>query len=589
MTRYCDIVMKGGITSGVVYPLAIHELSNHYQFRNIGGTSAGAIAAAGAAAAEYGRQHGNARSFDQLAELPTDLETRIPSLFRPSESTEPLFRVFAAPAKAKGTRSKITRTAIAAARGFPLAGLLGLALPLVLGVTSAIAGGAVGWLWVGVSALLAVLFAAIAIVVAVVRRFVRVVPENYYGLCSGQGAREADGKEPLTPWLADLLDSLAGKPPDKPLTFGDFRGDRADREPEINLEMVTTCLTQGRPYRLPFDNNEFWFKPEELRDLFPERIVDWMVAHPGESNGDESFEGYIKLPRADDLPVVFAARLSLSFPFLISAVPLHAIDYSTKVKKPERCWFSDGGITSNFPVHFFDSPVPRWPTFAINLRPFHRCHPRDAKTECNNVWMPKTNQTRKEWWTVWDNRKGFRKLSGFCASIAQTTRNWRDNAQASIPGYGDRIVHISHTDQEGGLNLYMSKKVIESLSERGRCAGELLHRRFSVPPIEPTRLTWDNQRWVRYRLFMRLLEKSGKQLQVGCRGLAPDKPIEELSRRGEHEPPESYRWVNHGQRDFAVKATFDLLHLFESWEGASESFAERAPEAATDLRVVPHV
>ena len=47
----CDLIMKGGITSGVVYPLAIVELAQKYRFKNIGGTSAGAIAAAAAAAA----------------------------------------------------------------------------------------------------------------------------------------------------------------------------------------------------------------------------------------------------------------------------------------------------------------------------------------------------------------------------------------------------------------------------------------------------------------------------------------------------------------------------------------------------------
>lgn len=57
-TRLCDLVMKGGITSGVVYPSAVCELARLYSFKNIGGTSAGAIAAAAAAAAEYGRRQG---------------------------------------------------------------------------------------------------------------------------------------------------------------------------------------------------------------------------------------------------------------------------------------------------------------------------------------------------------------------------------------------------------------------------------------------------------------------------------------------------------------------------------------------------
>ena len=53
--RYCDIVMKGGITSGLIYPRAVAELAEVYRFKNIGGTSTGAIAAALTAAAEYRR------------------------------------------------------------------------------------------------------------------------------------------------------------------------------------------------------------------------------------------------------------------------------------------------------------------------------------------------------------------------------------------------------------------------------------------------------------------------------------------------------------------------------------------------------
>ncbi len=30
--RFCDLVMKGGIASGVVYPMAIEELSHNYHF-----------------------------------------------------------------------------------------------------------------------------------------------------------------------------------------------------------------------------------------------------------------------------------------------------------------------------------------------------------------------------------------------------------------------------------------------------------------------------------------------------------------------------------------------------------------------------
>ena len=50
--------MKGGITSGIVYPGLICKLAERYEFQSIGGTSAGAIAAALTAAAEYARRNG---------------------------------------------------------------------------------------------------------------------------------------------------------------------------------------------------------------------------------------------------------------------------------------------------------------------------------------------------------------------------------------------------------------------------------------------------------------------------------------------------------------------------------------------------
>ena len=48
----CDLLMRGGITSGIVYPPAIAKLAETYNFRSIGGTSAGAIAAAAYSANE---------------------------------------------------------------------------------------------------------------------------------------------------------------------------------------------------------------------------------------------------------------------------------------------------------------------------------------------------------------------------------------------------------------------------------------------------------------------------------------------------------------------------------------------------------
>lgn len=86
----CDLVMEGGITSGVVYPPAILKLARRYRFRAVGGASAGAIAAAATAAAEYGREEGGFTAFEAMQQ-----ELASPGFFekvlRPSAATEPLF------------------------------------------------------------------------------------------------------------------------------------------------------------------------------------------------------------------------------------------------------------------------------------------------------------------------------------------------------------------------------------------------------------------------------------------------------------------------------------------------------------------
>ena len=76
--KCCDLTMKGSITSGVVYPFAVTELATKRRFENIGGISAGAIAAAITAAAEYNRTGGG---FLTLSEIPEDIEERLLPFF----------------------------------------------------------------------------------------------------------------------------------------------------------------------------------------------------------------------------------------------------------------------------------------------------------------------------------------------------------------------------------------------------------------------------------------------------------------------------------------------------------------------------
>jgi hypothetical protein len=117
-----DVTMKGGIASGVIYPLAICELARTFRLRNIGGASAGAIAAGFAAAAELGRAradrqaltrpghpipedpkrsyHGLANTVAWLTQLDDEDEVkeefRLAQLFKPLQATLPLFRLLVA-------------------------------------------------------------------------------------------------------------------------------------------------------------------------------------------------------------------------------------------------------------------------------------------------------------------------------------------------------------------------------------------------------------------------------------------------------------------------------------------------------------
>jgi predicted acylesterase/phospholipase RssA len=117
--RRCDIVMKGGITSGIVYPPAVYEIAKHFRFVNVGGASAGAIAASLTAAAEY-RRHvelqkhsGNElKGFELLDAIPTDLskDAALLGLFRPNSKTRTLYEYITRVFQSKSVAATFLRT-----------------------------------------------------------------------------------------------------------------------------------------------------------------------------------------------------------------------------------------------------------------------------------------------------------------------------------------------------------------------------------------------------------------------------------------------------------------------------------------------
>ena len=92
-TKHCDLVMKGGLTSGIVYPATVLTLAKDYRFHSVGGTSAGAIAAAVTAAAEAGRRVGG---FEKLEKVAAEIAKPgfLLNIFRASGATRSLMNLF---------------------------------------------------------------------------------------------------------------------------------------------------------------------------------------------------------------------------------------------------------------------------------------------------------------------------------------------------------------------------------------------------------------------------------------------------------------------------------------------------------------
>jgi len=343
----------------------------------------------------------------------------------------------------------------------------------------------------------------------------------------------------VVPWLNDCLNALAGLPPEQVLRFGhlwsgvDHREDDLMKRPSepttwrlmsedpdhrlVNLELMTTDLTRQRPFRFPLDATDdddpeqLWICIQELREaespMFPESILQAL-----ERTESRTVQGRTlhKLPQPWHLPVIFAVRISMSLPALFQAIRLYRIRKSLPIQddlgrtiddrgKPltllspqdsaQELWFSDGGITSNFPVHFFDNPLPRWPTVSLNLG----IHPDDAPHQ--DVWLPQD----------WENLKVPVKTLGgsglrFGQAIFNTAMSWRDSLQSDLPGYRNRIAQVRTNPGEGGTNLFMPREIIASLALRGALAGARLRTRFDDDN------QWDRFRWLRLRTALSNLE-----------------------------------------------------------------------------------
>ena len=628
----CDLVMKGGITSGVVYPLAVVELAEVYRLRSVGGSSAGAIAAAAAACAELGRAGGG---FERLAALPHDLgergssgRSRLFTLFQPLPSMRRLFRLVTAGLGTTG-RGRATAMVLAALLAWLPYAALGAAAGVLLAVLGFLAGGPAQWVCLVAGLVVALVGLAAGTAYGVVRDVAR-LPEVGFGLCSGLSQPGSTGSA-LTPWLHETFQALAGRTTaDPPVTFGELA------DAGITLKLMTTNLSRRQPLALPWETHQHTFDPAEMRALFPEDVVRQLergaalVGGGPDARTDDRLEELDRLqarpllpfPDGSDVPVVVGVRMSLSFPGLIAAVPLHAVDFSLEANHRartaardwlrthpdasaeqaaaavpaltwQRNWFSDGGICANLPLHFFDSALPRRPTFAIDLAEFPVDRAKQAD-ERDNSYLPVTNSAgllRVQ--TVWP-RSGLGAVVGFVVSLVDTARTWVDEAQLSMPGYRDRIVTVFHEGSEGGLNLDMGERTVDALSQRGQGAARRLVDRFAGahPGVVPA-AGWDNHRWVRFRTasasFSDTLDSFRTGYDAEPLGTTPYAEWVGVAEDGREADAPLPSYPVTGKRRHAVNLrTAGLLDTAREWESdPADAFTRGAPEPRPRTRLAP--
>lgn len=486
----CDLVMKGGVTSGVVYPLVVTRLAENYRFENIGGTSAGAISAVITAAAEYGRDTGG---FEKIGQLPEELSTELTSKFQPLPQFKPLFNVALELIKKSGP-GKIALTICVNFWSSVLIGAIPGALIVLLSFTPFSLSGVI------LGILLALIGAIAWTAIHVFKLVKNDMAQNDFGMCTG--LTQPDHTEPaLTDWLTDTIDRVAGRSTSgTPLTVHDLE----TAKPAINVRTVTTDLTTRRPYSLPIGPNTYYFSKSEFQKLFPARVVDHMTRDENSRVKDKGTKkpiGDLWYFKDKEIPLVVLARMSLSFPFLFSAVPLYRHDHTLEnehKEKPVRCLFSDGGLSSNFPVHFFDEFLPHTPTFGISLTDFDPRRLRDGQTADDaeaRIHLPFKPGKGHDIPT-----HEFNSVGGFIWAMFSSAKDWQDTLQTKLPGYRERIVSIALAPDEGGLNLNMQAPTIRKLATYGEIAGATLVQKFCL----------DEHRWRRLLVETTALEDALK-------------------------------------------------------------------------------
>ena len=163
-------------------------------------------------------------------------------------------------------------------------------------------------------------------------------------------------------------------------------------------------------------------------------------------------------------------------------------------------------------------------------------------------------------------------------SIAATMQDWRDQMQLAMPGFRDRIVHVSHSDREGGLNLNMEPDVIGILSDSGAKAAEELINAFA-------KSGWNNHQRIRIRTALSVLQQLLDQIATGLS--SQQKPS--YGEIALDPKPPSYKFATPEDASSAVRLLQELTRLATSLHAERVDLSTDAPRPAPEIRMAPRV
>jgi hypothetical protein len=232
--------------------------------------------------------------------------------------------------------------------------------------------------------------------------------------------------------------------------------------------------------------------------------------------------------------------------------------------------FSDGGLSSNFPIHFFDAWFPSRPTFGLDLQT------RQSASE-TNVQLAGSGRLDAPSPARYT---GVRGVAAFAKQAADAARNWHDATQAELPGFRDRVCHIRLSKDEGGLNLDMNEQTIRVLMARGTEAGEKITELFR----------WDWHRFVRYLTLMQVLQRSLRHSAEAFENFEPALSEGHLPAETGYVARHDGAWCHD-----AARATHWLIGTAARWGGGlppGGGFDQGGgvePEPTPAMRVVPDV